>query len=202
MRRILLVLLVGSLVLASPAAAKGPHVILWSGQEPIEPGTPWVATLELNEFQPHGYPVMIAKQGDRRERASVRAGGGGRFRTSLVFPTAGRWRIVVGAGVHSFRFGAIPVGADEPPKDYVAFPTGTEGATHGSSTIYSSEEPAIPAAAKPAPESAPEPADDGGGVPWLLPIAGVVLAGAGVAIRRRPRWRRRGSGGSRRPSPR
>jgi hypothetical protein len=196
MRRILLVLLVGSLVLASPAAAKGPHVILWSGQEPIEPGTPWVTTLELNEFHPRGYPVLIAKQGDRRERANVRPGDGGRFRTSLVFPTAGRWRIVVGAGVHSFRFGAIAVGADEAPKDYVAFPTGTEAATHGPSTIYSSEEPAIPAAAKPA----PEPADDGGGVPWLLPIAGVVLAGAGVVIRRRPRGRRRGSGGSRRPS--
>ena len=93
MTRILAVLLVAFLVLAPAAAAKGPHVIMTTGPEAVEPGTPWEATLEFNEFRHVRRPVMTASRGDRRVTARIASvpasmEGATGFKTRMVFPTA------------------------------------------------------------------------------------------------------------------
>ena len=196
MTRILAVLLVAFLVLAPAAAAKGPHVIMTTGPEAVEPGTPWEATLEFNEFRHVMRPVMTASRGDRRVTARIASvpasmEGATGFKKRMVFPTAGRWRLTVVSGKRRFAFAAIRVGSGVAPQDYVAFPEGSEAARQGGGGVYLSDPPV---GAGGDTSLAPEvitfedahPGDDGGGLPlWPLPLAGVVLAGAGAAVVRR-----------------
>jgi hypothetical protein len=197
----LVVLLAVGLVLAPAAVAKGPHAVLKAGPEALEPGTAWVAGLELNEFLRAPKPALIARQGDRTVRGKVDGtaagiGAGRAFDVSTVFPAEGRWKLMLVAGKRRFRFPAVNVGSGEVPQDYVSFPIGSMAARQGGGGAYVEPEPVdtsgddgvLP------PETfiaaSPDSADDGGsGVgPWLLPLVGVVLAGAGIAT-----FRRRGS---------
>jgi hypothetical protein len=190
MTRILAVLIAVGLVLAPAAVAKGPHVIMTTG-ESVEPGKPWEATLEFNEFRHVRHPVMLAGRNGRQVTAKVTrvdAGmdGAVAYKTRLTVPTAGRWRLVVASGTRSFRFHSIEAGSGEVPQDYVSFPTGSEAARDGGGGVYitTGQNPEAPDTALP-PEVikiADAESGDGGGAPvWLFPLLGVVLAGAGVA---------------------
>lgn len=198
MTRTLVVLLAVGLVLAPAAVAKGPHAILTSGPDAVEPGKPWAATIELNEFRTAPRPVLIARRGDRTVRAAVDSAaasmaGARAFEVTTVFPSDGRWKLTLVAGNRRMRFPAVNVGSDEVPQDYVAFPIGSEAARQGGGGVYMDQEPVGTGLPDPRPPEvymvADEgSADDGGsgvGI-WLLPVVGVVLAGAGFAtIRRR-----------------
>ena len=199
MRRILVVLLAAFLLLAPAALAKGPNVIMTTGVA-AEPGKPWEATLEFNEFRRVQAPVMTGVQGERRvtakvTRAPASMDGATGYKTRLVFPSAGRWRILVVSGQRSFRFQTIRVGSGEVPQDYVAFPKGSMAARQGAGGTYITEEG--PADSGPGTALEPEvityadaqgdDEDGGGPEPWLFPLVGVVLAGAGVATLRRRR---------------
>jgi hypothetical protein len=206
MTRTLVVLLVVGLVLAPAAIAKGPHAVLTSGNEVVEPGKAWVATVELYEFQGASRPSLIATHTDGEVRAQVRAevrkaassmADATAFKLTTVFPHAGRWELLLMSGTRRFAFPAISVGSDEPPQDYVSFATGSEAARQGGGGVYMEPEPVEAGGRDPLPpevftvaDAGSDSADDGGGGvgPWLLPIAGVVLAGAGIAT-----FRRRGS---------
>jgi hypothetical protein len=180
-RTVLVVLLVG-LVLAPAAFAKGPHAALTSGPEPVMPSVPWESTVELNEFRDAPRPLLIAFRDDGHVDADVRRAPAGTtgapaFKATMVFPAAGRWKLMLIAGKRRFSLPALSVGTGEPPKDYVGFPVGSEAARQGGG---------------------------GGGVPaWLFPLLGVALAGVGVAAATRRgslRAPRRRWGGSARPS--
>jgi hypothetical protein len=197
MRRTLLGLLGIGLVLAAPAAAKGPHVVLTSGPEPVLPGVPWEATVELNEFRDPPRPLLIAVAHDghvdaqvRRDAASI--DGAVAFRTTMVFPKPGRWKLMLVAGSRRFELPALRVGSAAAPKDYVAFPVGSEPARQGAGGELVTGEQRVGAEAGDAlpPEvlsaAGAEPADGAGFPVWLLPILGVVVAGVGaVAVSRR-----------------
>jgi hypothetical protein len=198
MTRTLVVLLAVGLMLAPAAVAKGPHAILTSGPDAVEPGKPWVATIELNEFRAAPRPVLTASRGDRTVRAAVDGAaasmaGARAFRVTTVFPAKGRWKLTLVAGDRRMRFPAVNVGSGEVPQDYVAFPIGSEAAREGGGGVYMEQEPVGSGRPDPLPPEVIMPpgedsADDAGsGVGlWLLPVVGVVLAGAGVAtIRRR-----------------
>jgi hypothetical protein len=169
-------------------------VILSSGPDAAEPGRPWEATIELNEFRHIRRPVMTATRGDRRVTARLRpvdpsVEGGVTFMTRIVFPTAGRWRVELVSGKRSFAFGAIPVGSGVVPQDYAAFPEGSYSARTSGGGVYLDPSVGAGGDSSPAPETITyadaHPGDDGGdggGVPlWPFPLAGVVLAGVGAA---------------------
>jgi hypothetical protein len=202
MTRILVVLLAAFLAIAPAAAAKGPHAILTSGPDALEPGTPWVATVELNEFRRAPHPRMIATQGARTvtakvEKAASSIDGARAFKLTTVFPTDGRWKLTLVAGEGRLRFPAVNVGSGDVPQDYVAFPVGSEAARQGGGGVYMEQEqepvpvePGDNGVQSPQVFKAYEGSDDSGDEAtlrawWLLPVAGVVLAGAGVATVRR-----------------
>lgn len=198
MTRTLVALLAVGLVLAPAAVAKGPHAILTSGPDAVEPGKPWVATIELNEFRAAPRPVLIARRGGRTvragvDRAAASMAGARAFKVTTVFPAEGRWRLTLVAGNRRMRFPAVNVGSGEVPQDYVAFPIGSEAARQGGGGVYMEQEPVGTGQPDPRPPevfmvAGEDPAEDSGsGVGlWLLPVVGVVLAGAGFAtIRRR-----------------
>ena len=197
MTRTLVVLLAVGLVLAPAAVAKGPHAILTSGPDAVEAGKPWVATIELNEFRTAPRPMLIARRGDRTVRAGVdkaaaSMAGARAFEVTTVFPSEGRWKLTLVAGNRRMRFPALNVGSGEVPQDYVAFPIGSEAARQGGGGVYMEQEPVGTAQPDPRPPEVfiaadEDSADDGGsgiGI-WLLPVVGVVLAGAGFATVRR-----------------
>ena len=197
MTRALVVLLAVGLVLAPAAVAKGPHAILTSGPEAVEPGQPWEATVELNEFRTAPRPALIARRGNRTVRADVAnaaasMAGARAFRVTTVFPADGRWRLTLVAGKRRMRFPAVNVGSGEAPQDYVAFPIGSMAARQGGGGVYMEQEPVGTGQPDPRPpevfmiadEDSAEDAGSGLGI-WLLPVVGVVLAGAGFATVRR-----------------
>ena len=198
MTRILVVLLAMGLVLAPAAVAKGPHAILTSGPEAIEAGTPWEATVELNEFRAAPNPLLIAMRPDghvdaklRKVPASMEGALG--FKATMVFPVEGRWKLMLVAGKRRFRFPALDVGGAAAPPDYVSFPIGSAAARDGAGGVYMEPEQvdtsggrgALPPEVLNIAEDA-EPAGDGGlAMWWLFPAVGVVLAGAGIAMHTR-----------------
>ena len=200
MRRTLLVLIGVGLLLAPAAAAKGPHAVLTSGPEPVLPGVPWEATVELNEFRDPPAPLLIAVADGGHVDAQVRRAaasieGAIAFKTTMVFPKAGRWRLMLVAGSRRFELPALSVGSAAAPKDYVAFPVGSEAARQGAGgELVTGEQrvganggDALPAEVISA--AGADPGGDGAGFPvWLLPILGVVMAGVGAAA-----FTRRGS---------
>jgi hypothetical protein len=192
MARNLVALLVAGLVFAPAAGAKGPHAALTPGPEAVEAGRPWVANVEFNEFPGQPHPVVFAIQGERRVTAKLRrvpasiVGANG-FRLRMVFPTEGRWRLGVVAEKRRFAFPAISVGSGNPPRDYVAFPKGSEAARQGAGGAWSAgpEADAFGRGTPLPPEtvSLAEPPDDGGGgIPIWIPALGLALAGAGVGL--------------------
>ena len=83
------------------------------------------------------------------------------------------------------------VGSGVVPEDYVAFPKGSEAARQGAGGVYLTEESGEPAGGGALPPenlsiaTAEADDEDGGGIePWLFPLLGVVLAGAGFATLR------------------
>jgi hypothetical protein len=198
MRRILVVFLVAGLVVAPAAGAKGPHAILTSGPDAIMPGVPWEATVELNEFRNTPRPLLIGIHDHGHVDADVRKvpasiDGALGFKTRMVFPTAGRWRLMLVAGKRRFNFPAVSVGRGEAPKDYVAFPVGSEMARQGAGgELITGEQQVDGTGGDSLPPEVISVADadsgdrDGGGTPswWVFPLVGVVLAGAGVATLR------------------
>ena len=198
MTRILVALLAIGLAIAPAAAAKGPHAILTSGPDALEPGKPWEATVELNEFRHPVHPRMIARQGDRTisaevEKAASSIIGARAFKVTTIFPADGRWKLTLIAGRWRLRFPAADVGSGEAPQDYVAFPVGSEADRAGGGGVYMEPEPAEQVAAgengvrPPKVFKAYTGSDDDATLRawWLLPVAGVVLAGAGIATVRR-----------------
>ncbi|HEX6654179.1 MAG TPA: hypothetical protein VF072_15645 [Thermoleophilaceae bacterium] len=201
MKRSLVVLLLAGLALAPAASAKGPHAILTTPRETVEPGKPWQFTVELNEFRHPPVPAVIGRRGARTvgaevERTPASIDGAAGFRFTMIFPRKGRWALRLFAGKRRFAFPAVVVGGAVLPRDYVAFPVGSEMARQGAGGVWTTDEAGEPAA--------PVPAEAEGGMgPWVLPLLGVVLAGAGVAaVTRRGsrRVRRRPTGAARRPS--
>ena len=197
MTRTLVVLLAVGLVLAPAAVAKGPHAILTSGPDAVEPGRPWVASVELNEFRTAPRPVLIARRGDRTvsagvDRAAASMAGARAFKVTTIFPVDGRWKLTLVAGKRRMRFPAVNVGSGEVPQDYVAFPIGSEAARQGGGGVYMEQEPVGTGQPDPRPPEVFMVADEdsagdaGSGIGlWLLPVVGVVLAGAGFATVRR-----------------
>jgi hypothetical protein len=196
MTRILVVLLVAGLVLAPAAVAKGPHAILTSGSEPVEAGVPWEATIELNEFADAPEPSLIATRADGHVDAQARKVGASMpgalgFKMTMVFPREGRWKLMLIAGKRRFNFPAVGVGSRQAPQDYVSFPVGSEAARQGGGGVYMDPEPAatggddgvLPPEVFNIAEDAETDEDDGLATWWLFPLVGVVLAGAGIALR-------------------
>ncbi|HKP21418.1 MAG TPA: hypothetical protein VJT68_07865 [Thermoleophilaceae bacterium] len=186
MKRSLLVLVAAGLVFAPAASAKGPHAILTTPRETIEAGRPWEVTVELNEFRHPPVPAMIGRRGDRTVGAELRKtpasmDGAAGFRFTMVFPDEGRWKLQLFAGRKRFRFPAIQVGGDEMPPNYVAFPLGSEAAREGAGGIYITDETPAPPERATRAEPVREEEDEEGLGAWVLPLLGVVLAGAGVA---------------------
>lgn len=186
MKRSLLVLLAAGLVFAPAAIAKGPHAILTTPRETVEAGKPWEVTVELNEFRHPPVPAMIGRRGDRTigaelEKTPASMDGAAGFKFTMVFPAEGRWRLVLFAGKKRFRFPALQVGGDEMPPNYVAFPDGSEAARQGAGGVYITDEaPVAPKRSSRAEPKREEEEEEGMGA-WVLPLLGVVLAGAGVA---------------------
>jgi hypothetical protein len=198
MTRILVVLVVAGLIVAPAAVAKGPHAILTSGPEPVEAGVPWEATIELNEFRDTPRPLLIAMRPDGHVDAKVRRGaanmqGAQGFKTTMVFPHAGRWKLMLVAGKHRFAFPALSVGSGGVPQDYVSFPRGSAAARQGAGGVYMEPEPAdtsggggaLPPEELSIAEYAQRDEENGLVAWWLFPVVGVVLAGAGIALRSR-----------------
>jgi hypothetical protein len=199
MTRILVVLLAVGLALAPTAVAKGPHAILTSGLKAVEAGTPWEATIELNEFRAAPNPALIAMRPDGHVDAKLRKApasmeGALGFKTTMVFPAEGRWKLMLIAGKRRFRFPALDVGGGAAPQDYVSFPVGSAAARDGAGGMYMEPEPAdtsggddgvLPPEVLNIAEDAESAEDDGVAMWWLFPAVGVVLAGAGIALRSR-----------------
>ena len=191
MTRKLVVLLAVGLVFAPAASAKGPHAVITSGPEAVEPGTPWVATLELNEFRRPPQPLVVASRGERRIKAQLNpvpasmVGAAG-FKLRMVFPTEGRWRLVVVAAKRRFAFPAIAVGSGSAPPDYVSFPKGSEAARQGAGGVWTQgPDPDADGRGTPLPPevvSVAEPAgdDEHGGLALWIPALGLALVSAGV----------------------
>ncbi len=188
MTRKLVVLLIAGLVFAPSAIAKGPHAVITSGPEAVEPGRAWVATVELNEFPRQPHPRVVATQGDRRvtgqlRRAPASMVGAAGFKLRMVLPTEGRWRLAVVAEKRRFAFPALRVGSGQVPQDYVAFPKGSAAARQGAGGVWI-EGPEADASGRGTPlppetVSLAEPSDDSGGFPIWIPALGVALVGAG-----------------------
>lgn len=193
MKRLLLALLLAGLALAPCASAKGPHAVLTTPRETVEPGKPWQFTVELNEFRHPPVPAMIGRRGDRTvgaevERTPAAIDGAAGFRFTMIFPREGRWKLRLFAGNRRFGFPAVQVGGARMPQDYVAFPIGSDmegvGGDFSPNQVQGGESA----------DETVRPQDDGGFGPWLLPLLGAALAVAGVAA-----VTRRGSRQSRRP---
>ena len=190
MKRPLLAFLVAALVLAPAASAKGPHAILTTPRETVEPGKPWQFTVELNEFRHPPVPAMIGRRGARTvgaevERTPASIDGAAGFRFTMIFPREGRWKLRLFAGQRRFAFPVVQVGGARMPQDYVAFPIGSP--MEGVGGDFSPNQ-------VPAEQGASDPEPDGGIASWLLALLGIAVAGAGVAV-----VTRRGSRQARRP---
>jgi hypothetical protein len=195
MKPVLVVALLAGLVLAPAAVAKGPHAILTTGPEGIDVGRPWESTIELNELRGTPRPSFVAIRRDghvdaemRRVPASMRGALG--FKATMIFPTEGRWRLMVIAGRRRFKFPAVDVGSGRAPQDYVSFAVGSYAARMDAGGVYMEPEPvdttgagALPPEFNMADEASSAPADDIA-IGWLLPAVGVMLAGAGLATLR------------------
>jgi hypothetical protein len=190
MTRKLVVLLVAGLVFAPAASAKGPHVVLTSGNEPVEAGKAWVGTVELNEFPRQTHPWLFATRNHRRVTAELRPvpasmPGADGFKLRMVFPTDGRWKLTLLAEKRRFALPAIGVGSGELPQDYVAFPKGSAADRQGASGAWTETPGAEPEGrGTPLPPETvsvaePEHENDGGLALWI-PALGLALAGAGV----------------------
>jgi hypothetical protein len=198
MTRILVVLLVTGLVLAPAAVAKGPHAIMTSGAEAVEAGVPWEATIELNEFAGTPNPLFIAVRPDGHVDATLRKAQAGMpgalgFKATMVFPREGRWKLMLIAGRRRFNFPALDVGGAA-PLDYVSFPVGSAAARQGAGGVYTAPEPVdtsrggvlppeVINIAEEAESNQESDDEDGLATWWLFPAVGVVLAGAGIAMR-------------------
>ncbi len=189
------------LALAPAALAKGPHAVVTPGPDGIEPGRPWVATLELNEFDERtasaARPTVLVRSKAQRFSVPARRVAGRRFRLRLSFPRPGRWHYTVLDGTPAqriFRFPPVIVapGLRRDTRAYVAFPRGSRAeAEGGGGPIMAGAEPvsgtsggALP------PEVVLPPGDpEADGVALWVPLAGLTLAGAGTltVLRRRHR---------------
>jgi MYXO-CTERM domain-containing protein len=192
MKRILLGLVI-SLGLAPAAVAKGPHAIIDSSPEGLDPGEPWVTTLTLEELAPKqrlkAKPRMVLRSGARRFSVWPRRTVPGAYAVRVVFPSAGRWRYTVVDGQLRFRFPAVMIGGKggRDTLGYVAFPAGSEAAAQGAGGPYEAPPEPEPGGALPPEVVLPEE-EDSDGVPLWIPAAGLTLVGAGgVAVARRRR---------------
>jgi hypothetical protein len=196
MTRKLVVLLALGLVFAPAAAAKGPHAILTSGPDPVEPGSPWEATIEFMEVTREQTPAVTATMGGRRFTGSVRPAAASQsdvmaYRLTMAFPAAGRWKLTVVAGKRRFRFPAVEVGSGVAPQDYVSFAVGSEAERAGGGGAFITGGQASASGGALPPEVynpwETDSREEGAGVPlWPLQLLGLMLAGAGaVAVRRR-----------------
>ena len=185
MKRSLLVFLLAGLVFAPASFAKGPHAILTTPRETVEAGKPWQVTVELNEFRHPPVPAMIGRRGGRTVGAELKKTpasmpGAAGFKFTMVFPQEGRWKLTMFAGKRRFVFPAVRVGGAGMPQNYVAFPVGSEAARAGANGVWTTDEAPAEATVSTVASRAPSEPDGGIGA-WVLPLLGVVLAGAGVA---------------------
>jgi hypothetical protein len=198
MKWIVVVLLFAALVLAPDASAKGPHAVLSSNAAAVAAGKPWNVSIEMMETRAGGRPTLVARRQDRlvatRGKLVASDGLAARYRMRVVLPSDGRWRLTLVDGKRHFRFPSVVVGSGERPLDYVAFPLGSRAHRQGAGGPWI--EPDVPAggSAEPLEPEVVQIADadsgdhDQSGIPfWILPIAGLVLAGAGAGA-----WRLRG----------
>ena len=198
MTRVLVVLLTAGLLLASSAQAKGPHAILTPGDDPAEAGRPWMVTLELMELGRASKITLVARQGKRQAVAALTPARTDfqdlrRYDVRLTFPSEGRWTLHALSGKRRFDFQAVRVGSGRVPPPYVAFAVGSGAERHGAGGVYHSSGDPVPGdggRSLPPREfsvAAEDGEEDGGGLSlWILPLAGIVLAGAGL-IRLRSR---------------
>jgi hypothetical protein len=198
MKRILVVLLFAGLGVASDASAKGPHAVLSSDAAAVAAGKPWNVTIEMMETMGPGRPALLARRQDRlvatRGKLVGSDGVAARYTMRVVLPSDGRWRLTLVAGKRHFRFPSVAVGSGERPVDYVAFPLGSRAHRQGAGGPWI--EPDVPAggSAEPLEPEVVQVADadfggddDESGMPlWILPVAGLVVAGAGAGA-----WRLR-----------
>jgi hypothetical protein len=189
MGRLLLALVAAVLLVAGPAHAKGPHAILTPEPGAVEAGRPWEATLEVVEFGRLSTVELLARQGTHEVEAALRRvwadpQGAARYEVSLRFPAEGRWQLLALSGKRRFNFAPVGVGSGGVPRDYVAFAVGSRAEREGAGGVYFRSGDAGPSSGgKPLPpeEFTVAADEDGGGLPlWILPVAGIVLAGAGV----------------------
>ena len=190
MGRLLLALLAAALAVAGPAQAKGPHAILTPGDDPAEAGRPWRVTLELMEFGRATKLAVVARQGTRQTVATLRPAQTEfqdvrRYDATLTFPSEGRWTLLALSGKRRFNFEAVRVGSGRVPPPYVAFAVGSRAEREGAGGVYHSSGDPVPGdggrALPPEQFTVTAEAEDEGGVPvWILPLAGLVLAGAGM----------------------
>jgi hypothetical protein len=192
MKRIVVVLVFAGLALAPAASAKGPHAVLSSDAAAVAAGKPWNVTIEMMETRARGRPTLLARRQDRlvatRGKLVGSDGVATRYRMRVVLPSDGRWRLTLVDGKRHFRFPSVAVGSGERPVDYVAFPLGGRAHRQGAGGPWL--EPDVPAggSAEPLPPEVVQIADadlggddDHSGIPlWILPIAGLAVAGAGA----------------------
>jgi hypothetical protein len=197
MKRMVVVLVFAGLALAPAANAKGPHAVLSSDAAAVAAGKPWKVTIELMETKALGRPALLARRQDRliATRGKLVASDAvvARYRLRVVLPSDGRWRLTLVDGKRHFRFPSVAVGSGERPLDYVAFPLGSRAYRQGGGGQWI--EPDVPAggSAEPLEPEVVQIADadsgdeDRSGIPiWILPVAGLVVAGAGAGA-----WRLR-----------
>jgi hypothetical protein len=158
---------------------------------------PWESTIELNEFAGTPQPALIAMRAGRHVDAKVRKvpasmQGALGFKMTMVFPADGRWRLRLIAAGRRFRFPPVAVGGGEVPQDNVAFPIGSAAARQGGGGIYTEQEPVDTGGGDSLPpeifnlaEDSESDGESGLATWWLFPLVGVVLAGAGIALRAR-----------------
>jgi hypothetical protein len=197
MKRMVVVLVFAGLALAPAANAKGPHAVLSSDAAAVAAGKPWKVTIEMMETKALGRPALLARRQDRliATRGKLVASDAvvARYRMRVVLPSDGRWRLTLVDGKRHFRFPSVAVGSGERPLDYVAFPLGSRAYRQGGGGQWI--EPDVPAggSAEPLEPEVVQIADadsgdeDRSGIPiWILPVAGLVVAGAGAGA-----WRLR-----------
>jgi len=186
-------LVVAGLVVAPGAAAKGPHAILTTPREPVEPGKPWQVTVELNEFPRLPKPAMIGRRGSRTvggevERTPSSIEGATAYRITMIFPRRGRWALRLFADGRRFVFPAVDVGSAKLPQDYLAFAAGSRFARQGAGGPFTTDEAPAGRSATDSTGTSQRAArtttdDDGGGGirTWVLVLLGGLLAAAALA---------------------
>ncbi|HEV3377161.1 MAG TPA: hypothetical protein VG126_07760 [Thermoleophilaceae bacterium] len=197
MKLIVVVLLFAGLALAPDASAKGPHAVLSSDAAAVAAGKPWNVTIEMMETRARRPPTLLARRQDRliatRGRLAGSDGVTTRYRMRVVLPSDGRWRVTLVDGKRHFKFPSVAVGSGQRPLDYVAFPLGSRAHRQGGGGTWI--EPDVPAGGSAEPlepevvqiADADSGDDDQSGIPfWMLPLAGLVVAGAGAGA-----WRLR-----------